>query len=228
MTDSASPRSEPRALTLRAFLEALRDAMRLAKVPVLGVPMAFVRAAAAVGDRFRYSLLDRETLGMLERGNRASADAIGSVLGRMPRPVEAFIDPSSAAAIAARAKLQWLLPLVRLAIALVWIVTGIVSLGIYPVEESYALLARVGITGALATVALYGAALLDLFFGAAMLTLRGRRRLYEAQFAVICAYTVIITLWLPEFWAHPYGPVLKNLPILAGIVVLHALEGNRT
>ena len=41
------------------------------------------------------------------------------------------------------------LPL-RWSIALVWIVTGIVSLGLYPVQESYALLARTGITGALA------------------------------------------------------------------------------
>jgi uncharacterized protein YbjT (DUF2867 family) len=214
----------PRALTLCEFLQALRHAMGLREAPVLRVPMAFMRAAAALGDHFRGSLLDRETLGMLLRGNTASADALSSVLGRMPRPAEVFIEPSAAEAVATRAKLLWLAPLLRIAIALVWIVTGIVSLGIYPVEESYALLARVGIAGAVAAVALYGAALLDIFFGMAMLMLRRRRRLYEAQFAVICAYTAIITLWLPEFWAHPYGPVLKNLPILAALVFLHEIE----
>ena len=215
----------PVALTLREFLQALRSAMRLRRALVLRVPMTLVRAAAALGDHSRHSLLDRETLGMLLRGNTASPDAIASVLGRMPRAPEAFIDPASAEAVATKARLLWLVPLMRIAIALVWIVTGIVSLGIYPVEESYALLARVGITGAAASVALYGAALLDIFFGVAMLAIRRRQRLYEAQFAVICAYTVIITIWLPEFWAHPYGPVLKNLPILAGLVFLHQLEG---
>jgi hypothetical protein len=214
----------PRALTLREFLMNLRSAMRLRKAPVMPVPMAFVRVAAAMGDHYSRALLDRETLGMLLRGNTASPDAIASVLGRMPRPAEAFIDRAAANAVATRAKLLWLVPLMRIAIALVWIVTGIVSLGIYPVEESYALLARAGITGALAAVALYGAALLDIVFGVTMLTMRRRRRLYEAQFIVICAYTIIITLWLPEFWAHPYGPVLKNLPILAGIVLLHQLD----
>jgi uncharacterized protein YbjT (DUF2867 family) len=214
----------PRVLTMRELLEALRTAMCLPRAAVLRVPMTFVRAAAAVGDRLPRALLDRETLGMLERGNTASPDAIASVLGRIPRPAEAFIEPAAAQAVAGRAKLLWLLPLMRIAVALVWIVTGIVSLGIYPVDESYALLARVGITGALAAVALYGAALLDIFFGVAMLTLRRRRRLYEAQLAVIFAYTLIIAVWLPEFWAHPYGPVLKNLPILAGLILLHQLE----
>jgi uncharacterized protein YbjT (DUF2867 family) len=214
----------PHALTMREFLETLRQAMRLRRAPVLRVPMALVRAAAALGDRLPRALLDRETLGMLLRGNTASSDAIASVLGRMPRPVEAFIGRDTADALATRARLVWLVPLVRVAVALVWIVTGIVSFGIYPVDESYALLARVGIRGAAAAAALYGAALLDLVFGVAMLAMRRRRRLYEAQFAVICAYTIIITLWLPEFWAHPYGPVLKNLPILAAIVFLHELE----
>ncbi|HVF63461.1 MAG TPA: DoxX-like family protein, partial [Casimicrobiaceae bacterium] len=31
----------------------------------------------------------------------------------------------------------------------------------------------------------------------------------------------------PEFWAHPYGPVLKNLPILALLVLLAVLEERR-
>jgi uncharacterized protein YbjT (DUF2867 family) len=214
----------PRPLTMREFLQTVRGAMGLAQAPVLRVPMVFVRAAAALGERLPSALLDRETLGMLLRGNTASPEGIASVLGRMPRPAQMFIDAGNAQAVATRAKLQWLIPLLRIAVALVWIVTGIVSFGIYPVEESYALLARVGITGMAAAVALYGAALLDLVFGVAMLTLRRRRRPYEAQLAVIVGYTIIITLWLPEFWLHPYGPILKNLPLIAAIVFLHEME----
>jgi hypothetical protein len=29
---------------------------------------------------------------------------------------------------------------------------------------------------------------------------------------------------LPEFWLHPYGPVLKNLPMLAALWLLLELE----
>jgi hypothetical protein len=138
--------------------------------------------------------------------------------------VEAFIDPASARAFATEARLAWLLPLLRWAVALVWIVTGIVSLGIYPVSASYALLARVGLVGAAASIALYGAAVLDLAIGFAILAMRRSRWLWRAQMLLILGYTILITIFLPEFWLHPYGPVLKNLPLFAAIVFLHEFE----
>jgi hypothetical protein len=44
------------------------------------------------------------------------------------------------------------------------------------------------------------------------------------QFGLIVLYTAIITLHLPEFWLHPYGPILKNLPMLFVIVMLWVFE----
>jgi len=161
---------------------------------------------------------------MLMRGNVASATAITALLGRAPRPVESFIEPASARAVANEARLAWLLPVLRATVGLVWIVTGIVSLGIFPLAESYALLARVGLTGMLASIALYGAALLDFAFGIGVFVMRRRRWLWRAQLLLIVAYMVIITIHLPEFWLHPYGPVLKNLPLLAAIMMLHEFE----
>ena len=81
-----------------------------------------------------------------------------------------------------------------------------------------------GLAGAAATVALYGAAVLDLVLGVATLTMRRRRRLWQAQMLVIVGYTLIITIFLLEFWLHPYGPVLKNLPLLAAISMLHEFD----
>jgi uncharacterized protein YbjT (DUF2867 family) len=217
----------PRALTLREFLGILRRGMRLGDARFLRVPMALVRIAAAAGDRLPGVLLDRESLGMLVRGNVGPATQITGVLGRTPRPPEQFVEPEWAQAVATEARLAWLLPLLRVSVALVWIVTGIVSLGIYPVEESYALLGRVGLTGIAAALALYGAAILDLAFGVGILLMRRRRWRrwsWRAQMALIAGYTGIISFCLPEFWAHPYGPLTKNLPMLVAILLLHELE----
>jgi len=90
--------------------------------------------------------------------------------------------------------------------------------------ESYAMLARVGITGTFAPLALYGAAALDIAFGLGTLFLRNRRLLWIAQATLICMYTLTITVYLPEFWLHPFGPLAKNLPILAVIWLLYELE----
>lgn len=215
----------PEAMALRTFIATLREATGGGRARFLPVPSGLVRLAARAGGLLPGALLDPETLAMLERGNTGDAAPLTALLGRRPRPVRQFIAAPDATGLRLAAKLGWLLPMLRLSIALVWILTGIVSLGLYPVAESYALLARTGITGWLAPVMLYGAALLDLGFGIATLALRRRRWLWIAQLAVIGLYTVIISFRLPEFWLHPYGPLSKNLPMLAAIGVLLALEG---
>lgn len=216
----------PRAITLRCFLGALRRAMGMGRARFVPMPIGFMRAAASAASRLPGSLLDAETLQMLERGNTASPAQITALLGHEPRAPKQFIARHDMRAERLQAQLGWLLPLLRVSIALVWIVTGIVSLGVYPVADSYALLARVGISGMLAPVMLYGAALLDLVFGIATLALHWRRRrlLWLAQIAVIVFYSIIISWRLPEFWLHPYGPLLKNLPMLAAIWLLLEVE----
>lgn len=217
----------PRAMTFRCFLSALRRAMDMGKGLYFPLPMALMRAAASVAQALPGSILDRETLDMLERGNTADAGAITRLLGHPPRDVMHFIPPGERHSLRQSAQLNWLLPMLRVSIALVWIVTGIVSFGLYPVEESYALLARVGITGWLAPLMLYGAAMMDVVFGIATLLMKRRRLLWLAQIAVILFYTAIISWRLPEFWLHPYGPLLKNLPMLAAIWLLLEMEERR-
>jgi hypothetical protein len=82
----------------------------------------------------------------------------------------------------------------------------------------------------LALPALWAAGTLDLLLG--VLTLlplgpRATRWLWAAQALLIGVYTLIITLRLPEYWLHPYGPLVKNLPILALLWLLAVLGGAR-
>lgn len=207
-------------VTLHQFLLALRRGLGIGNARVVHVPDALVRIAAGTG----IGLLDRDALAMLERGSTADAAPLARLLGRAPRGVDDFIDPVSRSAVRRDAALDWLLPLLRSALAIVWLTAGVVSLGPWPVEDSLALLARTGITGSFAYVALYGAAALDFALGIATLVMPRRRLLWLVQAAVIIGYTAIITVALPEQWLHPYGPVVKNLPLLAAILVLHQLE----
>jgi hypothetical protein len=178
----------------------------------------------ALGARLRVGLLDRESWAMLERGNTGDAMELRGLLGREPRAPAAFVDAARRDAQRREAKLGWLLPLLRVAVAMVWLTAGIVSAGIFPVEESLALLARTGITGPAAQLALYGAAALDFAIGIATLVLPRRRWLWSLQLALILGYTAVITVALPEQWLHPFGPVVKNLPMLAAIWLLREME----
>jgi uncharacterized protein YbjT (DUF2867 family) len=215
------------ALTLREFLGRLRHLLGLGAARYLAVPLWMMRLGASIAGLSARSLLDRETLAMLEAGNTADPAATQRLLGRPPRPPDQFIGAGQRLDMLRHAQLAWLLPLLRVSLAVVWLWTGIVSLGLYPREQSEELLASVGIHGSAATLALYAGAMLDIVLGLGTLIARRRRVLWLAQIAVILAYTVIITLRLPEFWLHPYGPILKNLPMLACIVLLYSLESSQ-
>ena len=214
----------PRPLTLRDYLQALRSGLGLAPARVVALPSCFGDALARLGDRCAALPLDSERWSMLQRGNVASPEETTRLLGRPPRPPEAFVPAASAAGTRARAQLAGGLPLLRVAVARVWLATGAVSFGLFPVEQSHALLARAGVPEALRPLALYGAAALDVAFGVLSLAPRRPAWLWPAQAALILAYTLIISVRLPEFWLHPYGPILKNLPMLAALLLLALLD----
>lgn len=211
-------------VTLRGYLAHLRHQLGLGPLRVVAVPMPIVRSGAHLMAHVPGSMVDPETVAMLERGNCAPTAAFAAFMGRPPRAVATFIAPREAGPLRQRAQLQWLLPLLRLSIAAVWILTAFVSVFAYPIEASLDLLARSGIHGALGPAALYGSAALDLLLGILMLLPINRRPLYIVQMLLIVGYTAVISVALPEFWRHPYGPLLKNLPILAALLALHQLE----
>ncbi len=217
----------PRPLRLRDYLAQLRAALHMGgKLRVLRLPATLFRWAAAIAGHVPGSSLDSETAAMLLRGNAAPSEPFTRLLGREPRAVPAFIPEAQVQSMRTEAVLAAWLPVLRGAIALLWLWTGVVSLGWYPVSDSLALLERVGLHGALAKLALYGAAGLDLLLGVLTLAAPARRRgpVWAAQLLLIASYTVLITLFLPEYWLHPYGPIAKNVPLLAAIALLWALE----
>src|SRR5690606_1913776 len=194
----------PRPLELRDYLLQLRALMGLGTAPVVPVPRALVRLGSRMGGLLPGPPVDPETLDMLERGACGDPGAMTRLLGHPPRGVAAFNPRHAMEPLGLAARLEWLLPMMRVALAVMWIVTGVVSLGLYPVADSLELLARTGLHGSLAMASLYLAAGLDLAFGVATVAMRRRRLwLYRAQLLLIAGYTVIITLRLPEFWLHP-------------------------
>jgi uncharacterized protein YbjT (DUF2867 family) len=212
----------PDALPFTDYLAALRTAMGMGRLRVLRLPGGLSRLLARAGRWLPGALLDPEALRMLDRGNTDDPGPTLRLLGRPARPIASFVlDPR---AERARAKLDWLLPILRISIALVWILTAIVSAFVYPAADSYELLARTGIPQELQPLMLYGASAFDMLLGLGILLLKRRRWLWLAQLGLIGFYTIVIAFTLPEFLVHPYGPLTKNLPMLAAIWLLYQLE----
>lgn len=216
----------PQAITLRDFLLSLRTALALPRSIVVPVLSALVGATARLAAHWPGSLLDPESWQMLRRGNTGDPATLATLIGAPPRPPSRFIAADDVPAQRAAALLHWWLPLLRVVVALVWIVTGLVSLFAFPVVDSIALLQRAGVPDAWTMPALIGAALLDVGLGMAALLWR-RRWPWAAQMLLMLFYTLVISVRLPEYWAHPYGPILKNLPLLLAICLLWLMETPR-
>ncbi len=213
----------PRALELRDYLGLFKQAFAR-RSRFLAVPQALLRRLLPWARRVGGGLVDADALAMLEAGNTADAAPVQALLGRPPRDPAAFLDGASMRALGARLRTSRHLALMRWALAAMWLGTAWVSLFVYPRAASHVLLARLGLHGGWADLALWGGALLDALLGLALLAVRRRHIVYRLQLALVLTYTVLISAGLPEFWEHPFGPLLKNIPLLAMILALHALD----
>jgi len=89
------------------------------------------------------------------------------------------------------------------------------------------LLAQTGMPAALQPALLHLAAAADMLIGIGCLLLARKAWFWLLQMALVAGYTAIITLWLPWFWAHPFGPVTKNIPLLALLLLMYMRARDR-
>lgn len=209
--------------SLRAMIAAYREAFGLGPALWLSIPRSVMGLTAWIAGFVPGLPLNPETWRMLQQGSAADAAGFERLLGHQPRGLDQFIRGADAERLGARALREWQLPLLRISLAAVWFAAALVSVFIHPQEDSLAMLARAGLTGTPALLALYGSAALDFALGLATL-LRPGRSTWVAQAMLILAYTLIIAFALPEWLSHPFGPIVKNLPMLAILAVLMAGE----
>jgi hypothetical protein len=106
----------------------------------------------------------------------------------------------------------------RFGIGFVWLWTAFVSWFIYPHAGSLDMLRITGIT-AHTELVFAGTCLLDLVMGIASCVFAAPA-LWWTQFLVVAVYSVVVGAFLPEFLVHPFGPIVKNIPVLACLAFL--------
>jgi hypothetical protein len=115
------------------------------------------------------------------------------------------------------------LPVVlRLAAAIPWFTEGLLPKIAFQTPWELALVPRMGFEATSPTVVLTAVGLAQAISGVLALTLRGR----ALQVLLIghAAALIVLPVWIgwlePAWWVHPFGPLTKNLPILAATIVL--------
>lgn len=213
------------ALAFRAMLLILRRWAGLAPTRSLAIPLGLVRVGARLTDTIGRGPISGDELSMLQRGSTCDIAPFVRTFGFVPAPLEDGLGrepctPRDRLGLAA----ELLRPVLRTGIAFIWLATGFITLFVYPWDQSLVLLAPTGLTGRFGELALMAICAFELVIGT--LTLLGLyvRQCGMIQLILVLGFTVILSIASPEFWVHPYGPVTKNIPLLAATLMMIALE----
>jgi hypothetical protein len=211
----------PERLTLKQILNDLRGWLGFAPVRSLSVPLWLIWPVVRLGDVLG-GTINTTALRQLKYGNVGDVFAFTCATGIRPRTWgDALRAEPAQVQDRWHARLYFLRPLLRATLAATWIVSGSVGLA-----SSAALAQSVSLFGpTLSPLIVWTTCLIDIAIGVAVLW--RWRAIALVQLFVVVAYTAIITITEPALWIEPFGPLLKNIPFAAAILVLAAIETER-
>lgn len=219
--------ASPERLTQADAVHAYRRWLGLRTGPVIGVPLWLAKAICRIGDIARLDPMVTTTITQFE--TRLTGDSAGfeAVTGVAARGLSATLAGQPAGSQDLwHARLYLARPVVRLALILMWLVSGL--LGLFGNPAVFAdLLAPFTQDEAIATGLVVGMSLVDLAIAAALSIGWRLKTMANVQLLVVLGYTVAITLVSPNLWGDPIGGVLKNIPVLALLLVHRVLEQER-
>jgi hypothetical protein len=215
----------PETVPMYMVIARLQQWLDLPPTRRIHLPVAMIRFAARIGDMLGRGVLRSTAIDQLLYGNTADAEVFAAKIGFRPRSMaEALRFSPSHVQDRWHARLYWLRPCLTLALALMWIGSGLVSLVNF--HASVQLSRALGVPAGIAGFAVWVFALFDAMIGLAMIVAQPRF-LGTLQLVLVAGYSIGFTFMLPGLWLDPIGPLLKNLPILAAIAVWMALRDER-
>jgi len=214
-----------KSMTYEELLKGFRSWLGLKPTRSVSVPTFGTNLVGKILDEPTVSL---DNIKMLNEGSSASIEPLKNFLNYTPASMqERLFSVKAHNAQKLYASLYFMRPLLRWVIGFVWIWSGIVSAFLYPQPLAFELLHEIGVPVGLDVPLLYFASFLDILIG--ILTIVGYRlqTILSLQLLVIGVYTLLLTFLAPYHWLHPFGPVLKNLPLMVSIYILMKLEKYR-
>ena len=208
-------------LSYREMLGRYRDALHLGAPLWLPLPMPLMRLTAWLAEALPQKVFCRDTIGMLERGSVPADNAAPRLLGRAPSNLAhglAVTPPRSLLDL--RAELPGSLALMlRLSVAFMWLYTALITALLPQASGVLNLLARCGFEGRAGVVVMIASCTLNGVLGALMLR-RPAPWVWPLQIGAVLGYTLTAALNMPELTIDHCGPLVKNVPVLAVLLLL--------
>lgn len=211
----------PQVLSYREVLKHYRTAIGLGDALWLPMPMPIMRAMAWMAEAIPQKVFCRNTIRMLERGSVSAVNAAPMLLGRAPTSMTqglAITVPEPLIDLSVRMS-PAVTTTARVSLAFMWLYTALISAWLPKESGVLNLLARCGLNGRMGVAAWVFSCGLNITLG--LLSLRRVTPWVHAiQAVAVIGYTATAALNMPELTIDHCGPLVKNLPVLALIMLL--------
>lgn len=204
--------------TMEHLLNQLRQWMGLGKGCFVYLPKKILH--------FGFGLLPNMAVGAF---NRQSVEMLDAYSNQSYEPVTketasySLLKMNATKSFRKAMRQRQLLYLNLAALGVVWIFSGISSLVNF--EQSRELIALVGVSGDLGDVIIVTAAIGDILLGVLLWYPPVRRWVVYVQIIVMLTYSLIILIFIPMLWLHPFAPVIKNLAMF--VLALYVLSEDK-
>ncbi len=218
----------PEPITMKQLLTQLKQWLKISSNHYIKLPYSLILFISRFSTLISMNSISTDTVKMLRQGNYADVTPFINYFNFTPTSLSTILKRNPAQrADRWYSKLSNLQYLLNFSIAFVWIWTAITTVFIYPIESSLNLLAQLGISGHAAIVLLYSAALIDFLLGLAVLVSYRIKLIGLIQISVILSYSLLVFVFIPEYWIHPFGAISKNLPLIMATLIMMVLHDSK-
>jgi hypothetical protein len=219
-------------LSLREILVAYRAWLGFGAAREIVVPLSLLRVLLKLGDVAGWlghvSSARTTSLVQLRYDTLVDGAAFAQASGIPPKSFSETLRASPATLQdRLHARSAFAVPLLHVALAAFWILTGILTLMAESFASATALVARAGLAAGFAKALVAAASITDILLGALFLLPGWVRRAGTAQLVLSAIYLVGLSLLAPWLWTDHFGPLLKVVPMMAATLVVMAFEEKR-
>ncbi len=197
----------------------------------IGITVGTMRAVAWVADVLGWlgwrSPMRSNAIAALALGVRGNVDQSAALLGRVPCGLPEALAKLGIAGKADRwhSRLASIYPLALIALAAVWIASGV--LGLLRIDHATALLRAGGIDAWPSTVLVGAGSIADIAIGAGIAFRPTLSVALKAGIVLSLAYLCGSVAIRPDLWFDPLGAMLKVVPMIVLMLACLAMAGER-
>lgn len=222
----------PERITNLELLQKTRAWLGFSKGIIVRAPMAMIGLMSLAGNLIPSLPINRTTYGMMKIPDVAASEPkalekLVQTTGIQPKGYsEVLQENPSFVQDRWHARLYLLKPLVRLVLVLMWLLSALTGIFL-PEQTKLALEMLSPLNSTQFTLALHASIAVDIVIALLILFNWKPVLIGALQIAAIVVYTLLISIYMPMYWLHPFGPLIKNIPILVLILAQMAIAKDR-